>query len=390
MNYEKHNEEVRRLQRQAEEGKCERVMMGLAMNPRMILSDPMLNSERTTFEEYFQNPQVMLEIQCRFREYSAECLISDRIMGFENVREILPYPDFQNVLEGVSLGCGIAFHGCNEPGTRVCADETTKYALLDNTRPLTDPLGGIIGTMLSHYEFFQDKRKEGYTYKGKPLGSPGMSGAGTDGPFTVACNLVGATQACMDLYADPDFMKELLDYITETVIVRVKALRRYYGQPEKSKSFGFADDSIAMLSLDTYTELILPYHKRLMRELSTGEEPSFVHLCGDASRFFPTLVRELNVNSFDTGFPIDHGKVVRELGPDIAVRGGVHVETLRTGTAEEIQRATKAILDAVKPYTRRFTIAEANNLSPGTPPENLIAMHEAVRRYGRYDDVDLA
>ena len=42
----------------------------------------------------------------------------------------------------------------------------------------------------------------------------------------------------MDLYVDQDYMMELLDYITEAVIARNKALRRYYGQPEKSKSFG--------------------------------------------------------------------------------------------------------------------------------------------------------
>ena len=91
----------------------------------------------------------------------------------------------------------------------------------------------------------------------------------------------------------------------------------------------------------------------------------------------------MNAGTFDTGFPIDHGKVVRELGPDITVKGGVHVETLRTGTAEEIANAVKLILDAVKPFTRKFIIKEANNLSPGTPPENLLAMHEAVRLYGR-------
>ncbi|WP_173005630.1 uroporphyrinogen decarboxylase family protein [Faecalicatena contorta] len=384
MNYEKHNEEVRRLLQQAEEGKCERVMMELAMNPRMIISDPMLNPRRITFEEYLKNPQIMLEIQCQFQEYCAESLISDRIMGFENLQEITPYPDFQNVLEGACLGCEIAFHGCNEPGTKVCADETTKYELLKNTRPLTDPLGGIVSTLLSHYEFFKKKREEGYTYKGKPLGSPGMAGMGTDGPFTIACSLIGATQACMDLYVDQDYMMELLDYITEAVIARNKALRRCYGQPEKSKSFGFADDSIALLSLDTYTELILPFHKKMMRELCTGEEPGWIHLCGDASRFFPTLVRELNAGTFDTGFPIDHGRVVRELGPDITVKGGVHIETLRAGTAEEVANAAKTILEAVKPFTRKFIIKEANNLSPGTPPENLSAMHEAVRRYGYY------
>ena len=66
------------------------------------------------------------------------------------------------------------------------------------------------------------------------------------------------------------------------------------------------------------------------------------------------------------------------------VKGGVHIETLRAGTAEEVANAAKTILEAVKPFTRKFIIKEANNLSPGTPPENLSAMHEAVRRYGYY------
>ena len=59
MNYERHNDEVRRLLQQAEEGKCERIMMELSMNPRVIISDPKLNLRRITFEEYMQNPQTI-------------------------------------------------------------------------------------------------------------------------------------------------------------------------------------------------------------------------------------------------------------------------------------------------------------------------------------------
>lgn len=384
MDFSRHNEEVKKLLQQEKQGCCERVLMSLAMNPRMILSDPLLNPNRITFQEYFENPQVMLEVQCRFREYCSESLISDRIMGFCNLPELVPYPDFQNVLEGVIFGCGIAYHGCLEPGTRICAGEDTKYDLLKNTKPLTEPLGGIVSTLVDYDGFFRRKKEEGYTYKGKPLGEPGRAGLGTDGPFTIACNLIGATLACAALLEEPEFMTELLDYITEGIIARIKALRRYYGLPKISKSFAFADDSIALLSIGTYEEMILPCHKKLITSLSDGSEPNSIHLCGDASRFFPLLVKELHISTFDTGFPIDHGAIVRELGPDITIYGGVHVETLRSGSPEAIDKNVRSILTAVKPYTRRFIIKEANNLSPGTPPENITAMHEAVKKYGYY------
>ncbi|MDR2375867.1 MAG: uroporphyrinogen decarboxylase family protein, partial [Treponema sp.] len=54
------------------------------------------------------------------------------------------------------------------------------------------------------------------------------------------------------------------------------------------------------------------------------------------------------------------------------------------GNAGEIRAETKRILEEVKPLTRKFTIKEANNLSPCTRPESLLAMYEAVKEYGRY------
>jgi hypothetical protein len=41
-------------------------------------------------------------------------------------------------------------------------------------------------------------------------------------------------------------------------------------------------------------------------------------------------------------------------------------------------------LEEVKPLSRRFTIKEANNLSPGTKPVSLLAMYRAVEEFGYY------
>ena len=99
IDYDRHNEEVRRLLQAEREGRPERVRMSIACNPRMILSDPALNQEQVTFQEYIEDPEKMLAVQCRFQEYFSDEIISDREMGFQNLESIPVYPDTQNVLE---------------------------------------------------------------------------------------------------------------------------------------------------------------------------------------------------------------------------------------------------------------------------------------------------
>ena len=88
--------------------------------------------------------------------------------------------------------------------------------------------------------------------------------------------------------------------------------------------------------------------------------------------------------SFDTGFPVEHGKLLRTLGPDVQVNGGPHVGLLLHGTPDAIRAETRRILEEVKPESKKFIIREGNNLSPCTPPENIKAMYDTVLEYGRF------
>lgn len=383
IDYARHNDEVRELLEQEAQGTPSRVRMTISCNPRLILSDPAHNPQGISFEQYINDPQTMLEIQCRFQEYCSDDLIWDKPMGFSNLEGIPVYPDMQNVLEPSYFGCEVAYHGCHEPGTKVLLDDESKYAFVD--RPFPDPFAGLFGKAFDCMAYFREQRDKGFTYKGKPIGTISGTGEWTDGPFTLACCLLGATEMCIALYEEPDFAEALLTYITEATIVRTKAVRQALGIPVLSAQYSFADDSIAMLSEADYRRFVLPCHQRLIRELTTDGTRNAIHLCGNASHLFPTIHEELHVFSYDTGFPIRHGELVQRLGPEVTVMGGVHVDILSAGTPDEIQQEARRILEEVKPHTRRFILKEANNLSPGTPPENVLAMYEAVKQYGRYD-----
>ena len=385
IDYARHNEEVYRIQNAFSRGENERVLMDLATNPRIILMDPELNEDRTTFEQYMNDPATMVKIQLKYVEYRDTQMVYDHIMGPDNIRYDC-YADFQNITEPAWFGCPVYYPAGGEPAARHFLEDEDKYKYIK--RGPIDPLGGIIDRCLSYIEYFKKLEKEGYSYQGKPVHALNyVSGSGTDGPMTNACSIRGATAMCIDLYEDPDYAMELLNYITENTIARIKAIRKHLGQPEKSPSFGFADDSIALLSCEDYEKFVLPFHRRLIEELSTGEQPNSIHLCGDATRHFPAIVRELNVKAFDTGYPVRHGELVRKLGGDVMISGGVHVDILRSGTPEQVTSETRRILDEVLPC-RNFRIKEANNLSPRTPPRNILAMYETVKQYGKYQRAD--
>ena len=178
-------------------------------------------------------------------------------------------------------------------------------------------------------------------------------------------------------------MRELLDYITSATIARIRAWRQKLGHEMRPRNWGFADDSVQLLSTETYREFVLPCHRRLVAELA-GEGSHSIHLCGDATRHFKMIRDELNVNGFDTGYPVDFAWLREELGPDVQVSGGPTVAFLQRATPSEVREEVRRILGTGIMDGGKFVLREANNMSPGIPEENIAAMYRAAQEFGSY------
>jgi uroporphyrinogen-III decarboxylase len=212
---------------------------------------------------------------------------------------------------------------------------------------------------------------------------PGWCGPWTDGPVTVACNLFGASFVCEAMLEEPERLRKLLEFITEATIRRLTAWFKRMNQRLPMRMFHYADDSIALISRETYIEHVLPHHRRLCEAMGTPGAPRRIHLCGNATHLFKTLRDELNIQGFDTGFPVDFAALRKELGPDVLIQGGPHVELLLRGTTEDVARETHRIMTSGILEGRRFILREGNNLAPGTPLENTEAMYRIGRELGR-------
>jgi uroporphyrinogen-III decarboxylase len=126
---------------------------------------------------------------------------------------------------------------------------------------------------------------------------------------------------------------------------------------------------------------VLPVHRKLKAGVTTAERIK-IHLCGDATHHFKTLKEQLGVYHFETGFPVDFGRLRRELGPEVTIEGGPNVMLLKDGSPAAVGAETNRILDSSICEGGRFILREGNNVAPYTPEENLAAMYEAVRAWG--------
>jgi len=314
-------------------------------------------------------------------EWIRHNILSDGDMGYPEEGWSVRV-DFQNFLEPVWFGGKIKYG--KEPHVEPFLNDENKWSILDNGIPA--PFSGINAQAIEYYEHFIERKKD-FTHKGIPLFNIDMpfNMTGTDGPFTNACSIRGTENFIMDMLEDPVYAHQLLAFVTLASVERIKETRKYLGIESKDIGFGCADDSIVLLSLDMFREYVLPYHKLMFNELSTGAGVRSMHLCGDAQRFFALLNRELNVVSFDTGFPINFETLYDELSPDVTILGGPSTKLIRYGNSEEVKNEAKRILrSGVMEKSKAFILREGNALAPGTPIPNVNAIYEAAEEAGYY------
>jgi len=379
IDFDAHNAEVREVWAAFNAGEPTRVPMILGIASRFTLLSEQWNPERITYREYFLDPEMMFRYQLHHQWFLRHRLPRDVEMGLPEVWTV-PV-DLQNSYEQLWYGAELHFIEGDVPETPPFLTDDNKWAFIEQGPP--EPFSGWLGRAWEYRERFAQIAAGGFEFEGRPVQAGGVPGTGTDGPFTIACALRGPTELCLDMYEDPDFYHALMDLIVTATIRRVKAYRERLGQPVESTAWSLPDDSIALLSEAGYREFVLLYHRRLIDEFgSVG--PNATHLCGDATHLFRTMRDELKVHSFDTGFPVDFGRLREELGPEVRIQGGPHVELLRTGTPEHVRAETRRILQSGVMTGGKFVLREGNNLAPGTPEENVAAMYAACKEFGRY------
>lgn len=383
-----HNDEVRRVWEAFHAGAPERAPVSIIGSITNYLLNPALNTHAWTFQDFFEKPDMQIFAELEYQQWQRFHLVCDREMGLPEAWQV--GVNFQNSYDAGWVGCPLRFWDGQVPDTEeILRDRKEKLYELPAELPVNH---GLLGRALEFYDYMHQVCPT-LEFAGRPVRAPkNFLGEGTDGPLDLAYKLRGAENLLVDMLDDEAYYHDLMTYITDNLIRRMKRLRemrweRYSDSADKGiyrgKQFFFADDAIALISAEQYREFVYPYHRRIIDAFSDSIAVS-MHLCGDATRHFKFLHDAFNVVYFDTGFPVDHGKLRRELGPDVTIAGGPTVMTVKDGTAADITAEVRRICESGVMDGGKFVMIAANNLAPRTPVEHVQALYAATKQYGRY------
>jgi uroporphyrinogen-III decarboxylase len=381
MDFSRHNAEVRQVWEAYNAGRPLRVPMVLTSVQRIWVLDPELNTRGVSWQQYLNDPRTMFEVSLAHRYHVAHHIPQDAEMGIPADHWDI-WLEFGNVYEESWFGCQIVYPQNQIATTTPCCAGDQKEDVFQAGIPA--PFAGFMGKIRADYEQIRAMAQD-YDFHGRPVRVHLPVPASTDGPLTVA-NGIRGTQIFEDMLNDEAYYHRLMDFVTTAIIERIRAWRTYLGLEIKPERGFIADDTIQFLSVKTYREKVLPYHKRLMAELF-GPGPHGIHLCGNVQRHFPTLMRELNMNAFDTGFPLDFTTLRDQVGESVEIQGGVPVGELLAGPAQKVYERTRSILQSGVMRGGRFILKEANDLAPCVPPANMQAMYAAAHDFGNYEEL---
>ena len=183
------------------------------------------------------------------------------------------------------------------------------------------------------------------------------------------------------LYDDPDLVKEMHLRFSEWTIKVLEHLNKleldfYWANDDH------ADTKMPWVNMEMYEEFFFPYQKMVADSI---KKPWAFHSDGN---LFPILdgLLKLGMNAIHPIQPaaMDIGKMKAQYGSKVCLIGNIDLDyTLTLGTPEEVDKEVKERI-AVAGKGGGYIISSANSLPAYCKIENVWAMANAVKKYGKY------
>ncbi|MCL4745026.1 MAG: hypothetical protein KJZ83_06385 [Burkholderiaceae bacterium] len=238
-------------------------------------------------------------------------------------------------------------------------------------------------------------RTEGIRERAKLLRSQNKYAVVADlptlGPFECSWAFYrGPDQFFLDLIMDKPFASALLNKITDLQLGLYKNLLDAVGDcvDVVMVADDLGSENSALVSLETYRELVRPCHQRLWGFIKQHTDARLLlHSCGSVVQFLPDLIEDgieiLNPVQV-TAKGMDTKALKRDFGKDLTFWGGIDTkQVMPSGTTEVVENEVKTRIRDLAP-DGGFVLAAVHNLQPGVPPQNICAMYDSARKFGKY------
>jgi len=207
------------------------------------------------------------------------------------------------------------------------------------------------------------------------------------GTFVRASRLMGMENFMINIYDNPQFVHSVCKMVTEYNLAKIELLQQS-GLDVLIVEDDIADKNRPFVSTGHFAEFINPYNKQLVEKAHSLGQKVIRHSDGNLWPIMDILIKTGydGLNPLEPQAGMDLVKVKEYTKGKLCLLGNIDCqELLSSGSIEDVHKAVKDAID-IAGKDGGLIICSSNSLHPGVKPENCIAMFEATKKYGVYQN----
>ena len=197
-------------------------------------------------------------------------------------------------------------------------------------------------------------------------------------------------QFLMDMVIDKPFARALIDKLLD---LYMKLYGNYLDAVGDYIDVIFVMDDLGgengpLISPELYREMIKPAHKKLWGSIKSRTKARlFLHSCGSIAPFIHDLA-DVGIDILNpvqvAAKGMDSKKLKTDFGNRVTFWGGIDTQrVLPMGSPQDVEAEVKKRIRDFAPGGG-YILTAVHNIQAGVPPENIVMMYDAAKKYGKY------
>jgi uroporphyrinogen decarboxylase len=209
--------------------------------------------------------------------------------------------------------------------------------------------------------------------------------------FDQACMLRGTENLLADMLTDKEFFEALIARILDRILAHIQMVSKHLGKHVDVfvTACDLGSQNAPLISPACYREMLKPAHARMFAAIKSGTAAkTFFHTCGSVYPLLGDLIEVgvdiLNPVQVSTAGLADTARLKREFGKHLTFCGAIDTQrVMPRGTTDEVRaEVRRRILDLAP--GGGYIASAVHCIQPDVPPENVLAMCDEVKRFGKY------
>ena len=192
-----------------------------------------------------------------------------------------------------------------------------------------------------------------------------------EGAIAESCDIMNMQEFFVNLLEEPEAMEEMMEICMEQSLWFAKA------QIEAGADIiGMGDAASSLIGPSLYEEFALPFQQKMIRRIHDMGAKVKLHICGDLNPVLE-LVAQTGADIIDVDYMVDMERAAKLFPKGSCVCGNFNpVDVVYQGNRELIFSEVKRCLAAER--WNPCMISPGCEIPKDTPPENVLAIHEAI------------